>query len=774
MACAALLLLPALVSRSFADAGTVSIVSAVPATGVAGSSNTVVISGQSTLSPVTVSVGASYFMPTLAGSAWAVRFNTVGLANGQYQITAKAPDGSGHTVSASKYLIVANGPTGRSFTLSGTSVPTLTTPAAATAKSVAATATVSPTVGITAPAANATVSGSYRVYGTAAETGGTVASVSVSVDGGAAAAATGTTSWSYTLNTTLHVNGAHTISVTAKDSAGHVSAAKSVTFKTSNIPTVAISAPALNATVSGSVNVTGTSAETGGTVQSVSVSVDGDAYASASGTTNWSFALNTTKLANGTHTIYVKSVDFGGNASAIQSRTITVRNALPVPTVAITAPAANATVSGSVGVAGTAAETGGSIKSVEISVNGGAYVAATGAASWSYALNTGPLKNGAISFSVKALDASGTSSAIQSRAITVHNVPTVTIASPASGATIHGTASSITGTAAVETGGVLKSVLVSVDGGAAATAAGTASWSYALSLKPGSHTISVTATDTSGNSSAAKSVTVSVVVAPTAAITAPAGGATVSGAAKVAGTAAEVGGTIASVSVSVDGGAYASASGTTNWSFLLSSSLSSGQHTVTAKVTDAAGGSYTTPALTFTAENNVPVSGVMTVSGSNKCTTYTASSCNPGAAWSGSAKICDTKGLGICGTVSASGTGSQSVSASVSLAKSGATLGQTTVTGQVSANGSTSCTQYDDPTTTCVTDPIYVCEPECVWEDETCYDDDGNPYDCGYYDCSVEDCYWDYSNQTCTTTDNYYYQCTEKVSGSGTLTGTLQ
>jgi hypothetical protein len=73
-----------------------------------------------------------------------------------------------------------------------------------------------------------------------------------------------------------------------------------------------------------------------------------------------------------------------------------------------------------------------------------------------------------------------------------------------------------------------------------------------------------------------------------------------------------------------------------------------------------------------------------------------------------------------------------------------------------------------------VTDPVWTCEPECVWDDETCYDDDGNPYDCGYYDCSQEDCYWDYSQQTCTTTDEYYYQCTESVSGSGILTGTLQ
>ena len=774
MAFAAILLLPALVSRSFADSGTVSIVSAAPASGVAGSSNTVVVKGLATLSPVTVTVGSSYFMPTVVGSEWTVNLNTVGMANGQYEITVKATDASGHTVSASKYLVIASGPTGRSFSLSGSAVPSLATPAA-TAQSAAAGVTLTPVVAITSPLSNATVSGSVRVAGTASETGGSVASVSVSVDGGAAAAATGTTSWSYTLNSTLRLNGLHTITATAKDAAGHLSAVKSVTVRTSNIPTVAIVSPALNATVSGTVNVTGTSAETGGTVQSVSVSVDGGAYAAASGTTNWSFSLNTTKLTNATHTIAVKSVDFGGNVSVIVSRTIRTSNVPPAPTVAITAPAVNASVSGSVNVTGTSAETGGTVKTVSVSVDGGVYAAASGTTNWSFALSTLALnlKNGAHTIYVKAVDTAGYSSAVQSRAIQVANLPTVVIASPANGAKV-ATVSSITGTAAAEPGGTLRSVTVSVDGAAAVTAAGTSSWSYALNLKAGAHTISVKATDTAGLSSAAQSVTISVVVAPIGSITSPAVNGTVSGAYKVAGSASETGGTVASVSVSVDGGAYAAASGTTNWSFLLSPTLTSGAHTLTAKIVDAAGTSYTTPSRAFTAENNVPVSGTLQVTGSNQCTTYTSNSCTPGAAWSGSASVCDTKGLGMCGTLKASGTGSQSVSQAVSLLKSGQTVGSVTVAGTVNTSQTTSCAQYDDPTQTCVTDPVWVCEPVCDYVPDTCYDSDNNPYDCGYYDCSQEDCYWDYSNETCTTTDNYYYQCTEKVSGSGTLTGTLQ
>jgi large repetitive protein len=183
----------------------------------------------------------------------------------------------------------------------------------------------------------------------------------------------------------------------------------------------------------------------------------------------------------------------------------------------------------------------------------------------------------------------------------------------------------------------------------------------------------------------------------------------------------------------VDGGAYASATGTTAWSFTLSSALTNGAHTVTAKAVDASGNAKLA-SITITVANSYPVTGILSVSGSNTCTT-TAATCNPGAAWSGSGSICDTS-AGICGTAKASGNGNQAVSATVAFTKSGQAEGSATVSGSVSVTHSTTCGQ------------------ECTWVPETCYDDDGNPYDCGYYDC--------------------YNECTEKVTGSGTLTGTLQ
>jgi len=73
-------------------------------------------------------------------------------------------------------------------------------------------------------------------------------------------------------------------------------------------PTVSISSPANGATVSGTVTVSGVASD-GVAISSVQVSVDGGAFANASGTSNWSFALNTNSLANGAHSLSAKVND---------------------------------------------------------------------------------------------------------------------------------------------------------------------------------------------------------------------------------------------------------------------------------------------------------------------------------------------------------------------------------------------------------------------------------------------------------------------------------
>ena len=277
-----------------------------------------------------------------------------------------------------------------------------------------------PSIAVSAPSAGATMRGTVVVSGTASDNV-QVASVAVSVDGGAYVAAQGTTSWSYGLDTKSYPDGPHTVTARAKDAAGNASTA-SVSFTSSNVdttpPVVTISAPSGGATVAGSVSVSGTAADTGG-LASVAVSVDGGLYQPTAGTASWTDSLDTTALANGAHTITARAVDMSGNASTANV-SVNVQNAdATPPAVQIGSPAAGATLSGAVIVSGGASDDA-QVASVAVSVDGGAYAAAQGTTSWSYALNTTSLANGAHTISVRATDGSG-NVATASVAVTVQN-----------------------------------------------------------------------------------------------------------------------------------------------------------------------------------------------------------------------------------------------------------------------------------------------------------------------------------------------------------------
>jgi hypothetical protein len=91
---------------------------------------------------------------------------------------------------------------------------------------------VTPTIVITSPADNATVSATVHVTGSAAGVKG-VDSVAVTVDQGSSGAATGTETWSFDLNTALLSEGPHTITAEASDSKGNTGKT-SITVTVSN------------------------------------------------------------------------------------------------------------------------------------------------------------------------------------------------------------------------------------------------------------------------------------------------------------------------------------------------------------------------------------------------------------------------------------------------------------------------------------------------------------------------------------------------------------
>ncbi|MBN1160262.1 MAG: PKD domain-containing protein [Candidatus Diapherotrites archaeon] len=90
-----------------------------------------------------------------------------------------------------------------------------------------------------------------------------------------------------------------------------------------NAPTVRISSPSNNATVSGTLTITGTASDDV-SVLGVQVSVTG-AWLAANGATSWNYAWDTTKVYDGGYTIRARSFD-GTYYSSMSSVSVTVNN----------------------------------------------------------------------------------------------------------------------------------------------------------------------------------------------------------------------------------------------------------------------------------------------------------------------------------------------------------------------------------------------------------------------------------------------------------------
>ena len=156
--------------------------------------------------------------------------------------------------------------------------------------------------------------------------------VSLKVDGAAVGSANG----SYTL-TPIHfeftpyeqlAEGNHSATFTLSDYQGN----KAKTFVSFTVdttpPTVSISYPQPNSSVSGVVSVNGTAQDTTSGIRKVEIRIDGGVWKNAVGTLNWRYSWNATAL-SGEHSIEVRSVDKAGLQSGIVSMNVTVAPKAP-------------------------------------------------------------------------------------------------------------------------------------------------------------------------------------------------------------------------------------------------------------------------------------------------------------------------------------------------------------------------------------------------------------------------------------------------------------
>src|SRR4029077_4991618 len=124
-------------------------------------------------------------------------------------------------------------------------------------------------------------------------------------------------------------------------------------FNDTTAPTVNITAPAGGSTVSGTTAVTASASDNVGVV-GVQFKLDGANLGAEVLTAPYSISWDTTTSSNASHTLTAVARDAAGNTTTASSVTATVSNDMAPPTVSITAPANNATVSATTTIAANA------------------------------------------------------------------------------------------------------------------------------------------------------------------------------------------------------------------------------------------------------------------------------------------------------------------------------------------------------------------------------------------------------------------------------------
>ena len=204
-------------------------------------------------------------------------------------------------------------------------------------------------------------------------------------------------------------------------------------------PTVAITGPVPGATVSGSVAITASASDDVG-VARVDFYRDGGVTLGSSASAPYTVTWDTGAMSPGSHSLYAKAVDAAGNigTSAVEVVTVASSDTTP-PTVVMTSPAPGTTVSGSVAITASASDDVG-VARVDFYRDGGVMLGSSTSAPYTVTWDTRAISPGSHSLYAKAVDIAGNATTSAAEAIMVPpsdtTPPTVTITSPANGATV--------------------------------------------------------------------------------------------------------------------------------------------------------------------------------------------------------------------------------------------------------------------------------------------------------------------------------------------------
>jgi hypothetical protein len=486
-----------------------------------------------------------------------------------------------------------------------------------------------PTVAITTPVEGAILGLYNNVLITASDPSGIT---NIEFDDGATVLFSGNLSPPYGLSyTTTNIpDGAHTLVARATDGSGNVGVSAPVHVTVDKVPPLtAVTAPLLNAHVSGQVLVQATASDAVA-LATVGIEIDGIAIATLS-TGPFVATWDTFGWSDGWHSVTSRATDKASNQT-VSSVYVVVDNSV-TPT--LTAPVAGALL-GKAATTLVATTTNDAAVSNLTFLDGTAPIATVAAAP--FTTNWSPATAGAHSLTAQVTDRQGRVTTSAAVSITADIIaPTVVLTAPANGATVGGNVA-VTAAAADDT---TVARVEFYDGATLIATATSAPWAavWITSAVPaGPHTLKARAYDTAGNATDSATVNVTVssdVTPPSVSITAPANGAVVTGTVAWTASASD---NVGVTRVELRDGATVVATLTSppytfSWD---TTSAATGAHTLTARAYDAMGNATTSAAVGVTIDRTAP-----TVSLSAPASGATVS----GAAVTVSATASDNAGL---------------------------------------------------------------------------------------------------------------------------------
>src|SRR5262249_35426158 len=234
--------------------------------------------------------------PVITAAPYTTTWDTTQVTNGPHTITAVATDVSANQATSSGVAVLVSN------------------------------VAMANSVSITTPSSGATVSGNaVTVQANASATAG-IASVQFQLDGGNLGSRVTAAPYVITWNTTLVLNGIHTLTAVASDGAGNqlTSAAVQVTVTNAAAPlTISITAPISGVTASGPVTIVAT-ASGSSKVASVQFKVDGINLGSAVTVSPYFILWNTLQASNGVHILTATAQDNAGNSATSAPVTVIV------------------------------------------------------------------------------------------------------------------------------------------------------------------------------------------------------------------------------------------------------------------------------------------------------------------------------------------------------------------------------------------------------------------------------------------------------------------